>query len=115
RMLNASDRDSVLPQTPCTPGPGYSDLLCNFAVSAAIESVSGMPTERFIREELLVPSGADGLISYGGDQPEVNPSVAGLPETAVPLASERLADQICGLSPSTGVFASAKGLLYLLD
>lgn len=115
RMTTRSERAGRIPRWPLPPNFAYSDLLVNMVMVELIEAVVGTTALEFIRTRILSPAGAMNLVKYGVDNPDVNPAVAGLPHATVPLASERLADQVADVTPATGVFASAKGLALVLD
>lgn len=115
RMADRHHRASLLPANPLAISDGYSDLLPGLAIAALIEKVASLPAADFIQEMVISAAGATDLCTYAPVPTTVNPPVAGLPATIVPLLSERLADQVDDIGPATGVFTCAEGLALILD
>ena len=114
RMTPEISRPGLLPLAPPTMRAGYSDLLASIVLCALVERCSGTSALAFIEERVLGPSEAGDLLLWGSSSAAVFPGVAGLPDRTIPLLSELLPDQRESVEPSTGVFASARGVALLL-
>jgi CubicO group peptidase (beta-lactamase class C family) len=96
---------------------GYSEYASQVLLAELIEGVTRMECSSFIAEGVLAPLGLDASIRFSFDgteldllQDQIGCYVAGLPDRALPLLSDRSPHQACLNRVALGGYASAKAL-----
>ncbi len=120
RLCPDDERPALLRQAPFAPGPAYSELVAGLALESTIAERIGVPAGDLIEREILGPLGlADDLIVTAraaedrGVRARAAVPVAGLPDRAVPLLSERIPLTLRELRPAFGSLVTASALCRL--
>lgn len=100
----------------------YSEFAGWHLLGLAIENLTGMSAQAFVRESVLEPYGIDRELALGMTPTEfdalepyigVNVTYRGM--LPVPLLAERLSENVCAGTLAFGAYASAGGLRRLYD